>query len=347
MSLAQELLTPLLNDAHALAEQGFATPADIDTAMRLGAGHPKGPLEILGEVAPPAVTATAGEAEQPVRAAVVGTGTMATGIAEVLARAGTDTVIVGRSSERAESVVRRIGDRLERAVERGKLSPEERTAIAGHLAGEDDLTAAAGVDLVIEAVTEQLDVKRQLFAALETVAPGVPLATNTSSFRVDEVNTRVSARERVLALHFFNPAPAMRLVEVVGGSESDPELVARGHAWARGIGKVTVSCRDESGFLVNRLLVPYLNDAVRTCAVAGVTWVAADTSVREELGHPMGPFELMDLIGLDVMVLALETMQHGFGEDRYAPSAPLRELAAQGRLGRKTGGGFHDYGNGR
>ena len=192
-------------------------------------------------------------------------------------------------------------------------------------------------------MAEQLELKRQIFAALEVAAPGVPLATNTSSFRVDEVSARVRARSRVLALHFFNPAPAVRLVEVVGGAESDPSLVARGHVWARGLGKVSVGCRDEPGFLVNRLLIPYLNDAIPACAAAAVAPAAADACVRDELGHPMGPFELMDLIGLDVMVSALETMQRGLGSDRYAPAVRLRTLVAQGRLGRKTGAGFHDY----
>jgi 3-hydroxybutyryl-CoA dehydrogenase len=346
MSLARELITPLLNDANDLASRGFATPPDIDTAMRLGAGHPRGPFEVMGQP-PPAAHGGSGPAARPERAAVIGTGTMATGIAEVLVRAGVPTVVVGRSTARAESVVQRIDDRLCRAVERGKLTVGERLALVAGLSATDDLSAAGEAEVVIEAVSEQLEVKREVLAALDVAAPGVPLATNTSSFRVAEVAERMHDRSRVLALHFFNPAPAMRLVEVVAGPETDPEHVARGHAWARGIGKSTVSCEDASGFLLNRLLIPYLNDAARTCAASGVTWADADRTVRDELQHPMGPFELMDLIGLDVMVFALETMARGLQNERYGPSAPLRDLVTSNRLGRKTGAGFHEYGERR
>jgi len=149
--------------------------------------------------------------------------------------------------------------------------------------------------------------------------------------------------QRALALHFFNPAPAMKLVEVVGHDGTDPGVLALGTAWARGIGKRTVTCGDASGFLVNRLLIPYLNDAARTCAEQGVDPAAADAAVTTHLGHPMGPFALMDLIGLDVMVFALETMHTAFGTARYAPCELLRAQTAEGRLGRKSGAGFHEY----
>lgn len=262
-------------------------------------------------------------------------------------RAGVATVVVGRTSGRAGSVVRRVDERLSRAVDRGKLTAGERSTFVARLSIADDLSAAAGTDVVIEAVSEQLEVKRVVLAALEIAAPGVPLATNTSSFRVAEVAEGMHDRRRALALHVFNPAPAMRLVEVVAGPETDPELAASGHAWAHALGKSTVSCEDASGFLVNRLLIPYLNDAARTSAASGVTWADADRSVRDGLQHPMGPFELMDLIGLDVMVFALETMARGLENERFAPSAPLRELVTRNRLGRKTGAGFHEYGEGR
>jgi 3-hydroxybutyryl-CoA dehydrogenase len=343
MSLADTLIAPLLDDARRLADSGFAGRADIDTAMRLGAGHPHGPFELMGEPATPADPADDSEVSRPARVAVVGTGTMARGIAEVTARAGIPTTVVGRTSASAARAIESIADRLRRSVERGKLTAQAGADALACLRPADDLTVVGDCELVIEAVVEELAVKRDLFARLQGCAPQASLATNTSSFCVSEVSASVAHPDRVLALHFFNPAPAMRLVEVVAGAGTDQHLVSRGHAWARLLGKEPVSCGDEPGFLVNRLLVPYLNHAARVAPGSSEGWSATDAAVRSELGHPMGPFELMDLIGVDVMVFALETMHRGFGEERYVPSPVLCELIAQGRLGRKTGAGFYEY----
>ena len=343
MPTTQELISPLLDDAQVLADSGFASRADIDTAMRLGAGHPQGPFELMGESATDGHTPREPTGENLTRVSVVGTGTMARGIAEVLARAEISTTIVGRTRNASELAILSIEERLQRAVERGKLTGPQRANVLDHLRPADDVADIGDSELVIEAVVEDFEVKRELFGRLQRAAPDVPLATNTSSFRVSEISAAVPHPNLVLALHFFNPAPAMRLVEVVGGAETDPELLARGHAWAEVLGKQTVTCGDQPGFLVNRLLVPYLNHAARATPASLDAWSATDAAVRDELGHPMGPFELMDLIGLDVMVFALETMQHGLADERYAPSPSLSELVAQGRLGRKTGSGFHDY----
>lgn len=340
--LADALVAPLLDDARSLEADGFASAAAIDTAMRLGAGHPKGPLEVLGRapvpVAPPADGAPAVR-----RVGVVGSGSMATGIAEAVVKGGGEATLIARTPEGAEQSRAAVESRAAKAVQRGKLTPEDAEALLARLRTAASRDALDGVELVIEAVVERLDVKQQLLADLDRRLPGIPLATNTSSFRVAEVCAEMQSPERALALHFFNPAPAMRLVEVVGHDGTDPRVLELGDAWAWSIGKQTVTCGDASGFLVNRLLIPYLNDAARRRRLDGFTVAEADEAVTAHLGHPMGPFALMDLIGLDVMVFALETMRDAFRDERMAPAAELRELVAQGRLGRKSGTGFHVY----
>jgi 3-hydroxybutyryl-CoA dehydrogenase len=338
-ALADDLLAPLLRDAVALERDGFASAADIDAAMRLGAGHPRGPLAVLGravDAAPP----EAAVAPAPLRrVGVVGAGTMATGIAEAIAKGGGEAVLVARSAAGAQHSKDEIAGRAARSVARGRLTQDAADALAARVTTGTSLDALAGVELVVEAVVERLDVKQELFAQLERAVPEIPLATNTSSFRVRDVSALMDDPGRALALHFFNPAAAMKLVEVVGHEQTDPRGLELGSAWARSIGKQTVTCGDESGFLVNRLLIPYLNDAARTCAQRGVSPASADEAVVARHGHPMGPFALMDLIGIDVMVFALETLRDAFGAPRYA----LRGLAAEGRLGRKTGAGFLRY----
>lgn len=341
--LGEALVAPLLLDARTLAAARVARPGEIDLALRLGAGHPRGPFEILDGARPePPADASADGA--PAVVGVVGTGVMATGIAEAVARGGGHVILAGRSPGAATRAVASSAARLNRAVARGKLSSDARDGAVARLTPAADLAALGPAELVVEAIVERLEDKRGLVGALErTLDAAVPIATNTSSLTVGDIGARAGHPERLLALHFFNPAPAMKLVEVVGSAATDPALVERGRAWARSIGKTPVSCRDESGFIVNRLLVPYLNDAARLRDREGFSVVEADTAVRQESRHPMGPFELMDLIGLDVMVLALETMRAAFSDDRLKPADGLATLAAQGRLGRKTGAGFHAY----
>jgi 3-hydroxybutyryl-CoA dehydrogenase len=339
VSLANTLVAPLLADAEALASADFATAQDINTAMKLGAGHPHGPLPEAAGSAPtddPAI-------DVPTAVAVIGTGTMATGMVEVFARAGADTKVVGLTRGDAENVVASVGRRLQRAVDADKLSADTRTETLSRIKPAAGLQSCAGSDFAIEAITEDLGLKRALFEQLERATKTIPLATNTSSFRIGQISDGLLQPERVFAFHFFNPAPAMRLVEVVPGQRSETDLVSRGAAWARGIGKVPVTCRDDTGFIVNRLLVPYLNDAARTCSESHIDWADADFAVRDELAHPMGPFELMDLIGLDVMLSAVKAMHDRFETDRFAPAAALAELAQSGRLGRKSGAGFYEY----
>lgn len=341
--LADDLLAPLLRDAVELERKGFASAADIDTAMRLGAGHPRGPFAVLGVETESALVTPTAHPSSLRRVGVVGAGTMATGIAEAVLKGGGEAVLVARTMAGAQRGRDQIAGRTARAIERGKLTQDAADELLGRLAIGASLDELADVDLVIEAVVERLDTKQELLARLGRVVPEVPIATNTSSFRVRDVSASMDDPRRALALHFFNPAAAMKLVEVVGGEQTEPRVLEIGGAWARSIGKQTVSCEDASGFLVNRLLIPYLNDAARTCAERGISPVDGDEAVIDRHGHPMGPFALMDLIGLDVMVFALETLHDAFGISRYAPCEPLQALVADGRLGRKTGTGFHSY----
>ncbi|WP_198597819.1 3-hydroxyacyl-CoA dehydrogenase family protein [Blastococcus atacamensis] len=355
------VLTGLLRDAALLVERGTATPADVDTAMRLGAGHPAGPIEVLSALPPedrdrldvvrPAeptgttVTdeATAGAWTGPV--GVVGTGHMAVGIVEAVARSGRPVQVLARTSASGARLLGTLGRSLDRAVSRGRLDEAGRQDVLDRVSVTEDPAGLTGTDVVIEAVAEDLDVKAAVVGALDGALPSsVPLATNTSSFRVSDLRPFVGGERPVLALHFFNPAQVMKLVEVVvpDDVEAADGLRAAATAWAREIGKTPIRCADSRGFVVNRLLIPFLNDAVRLHE-SGVPVEEVDALLTEGAGHPMGPLALVDLIGLDVTVAALESMAAVEDDPRIAPAEALHNLVAAGRLGRKTGGGFHSY----
>ncbi|SHN46735.1 3-hydroxyacyl-CoA dehydrogenase [Cryptosporangium aurantiacum] len=363
------LLSGMLRDAVTLAERGVATPADIDTAMRLGAGHPQGPFEALAALTadqraahglpdswppadPPSATGTpdaagggaasagAGAAAWGGAVGVVGTGHMAAGIAEAVARSGRPVVVLARSSASGDGLRDRVSSSSARAVTRGRLDAATRDAVLGRITVTADPTDLSGVDVAIEAVAEDAAVKAAVLARLDTaLPPGTPIATNTSSYRVADLRPSVGPDRPMLALHFFNPAPVMKLVEVVA-----PEnLRATASAWVRSLGKTPVPCADERGFVVNRLLIPYLNDAVRAHA-GGLDASEIDERMRTGANHPMGPLALIDLIGLDVTVAALESMAAVDPAPRLEPALLLRALVAAGRLGRKSGRGFYTYG---
>jgi 3-hydroxybutyryl-CoA dehydrogenase len=338
--LAESLLAAYRADAEALASRGVASRRDIDTAMRLGAGYPVGPFGT--DITPDAADGASGERPWQ-RVAVLGTGRMASGIAEALARAGTVTTVIGRSDQavaRAETAITRG---LERSVQRGRLTADDVDSVAQRLAFVPSLDSLPEVDLVIEAVSEHLATKQSLLedVALRS-APDAVLATNTSSFRVAEVMRRVPESRPTLALHFFNPATAMKLVEIVSGPGGDA-AAATATTWVRSIGKVPVDSADTRGFIVNRLLIPYLNDAVRRHE-EGESIDRIDAAMVQA-GLPMGPFALLDMIGLDVAVAALDSMADTDPDPRLRPRRILRDLVAQGRLGRKSGGGFYSEGS--
>ena len=276
---------------------------------------------------------------------VVGLGTMGAGIAQLSVQAGFETVGREVSDELGGRGRDTIAHYLGRAVAKGRLSGDERDAALARLALTTDLSDLADCDLVVEAVLEELPLKREVFAELDRlVAPDAGLATNTSALSVSEIAEAVQRPERVVGLHFFNPAPVLPLVEVVRGRRSSEETVRTAYAWAERIGKRPVVCDDTPGFIVNRILIPLLNDCVRVLDEANVSPEDLDTAMTNGAGWPMGPCRLADLVGIDVHVHASEALHAALGEERMAPPERLRQMVAEGRLGRKTGRGFYEYG---
>jgi 3-hydroxybutyryl-CoA dehydrogenase len=261
---------------------------------------------------------------------VVGLGTMGAGIAQVCVHAGVETVGREVSEELAERARERIAHYLGRGVEKGRLTPEERDAALARLRTTTELADLAGCDLVVEAVVEELDAKRQLFRELEgVVAPEAVLVTKRP--------------KRVVGLHFFNPAPVLPLVEVVRTEAASEDAVETAYAFAERIGKRPIRCADTPGFVVNRILIPLLNDCVRVLDEAGVTPEDLDTAMTAGLNWPIGPCALIDLIGIDVHVHASEALHSALGEARMEPPPRLVEMRDAGRLGRKSGRGFFVY----
>jgi len=365
-------------------ESGYASAADIDAGMRFGCGYPQGPLATVDELGAATVrdqlaeryaesgdplhrpadlleklaadgttlaeAAQGGDPAAPqlrheIRTVgVVGTGTMASGIAQVFAARGYDVVYVGRSEEKVAGVRAAITTSLDRLVGKGKLEEAEKEAVLGRLAGATSRESLATADLVVEAIAEELSVKKELFADLDRICkPGAILATTTSSLPIAECASATARPESVIGMHFFNPAPVMKLVEVVTTAQTGADVDETVRALCARVGKVAVSCGDRAGFIVNCLLFPYLNDAVKLHESGAASLKEIDAAIKEQAGFPMGPFELLDVVGNDVS-LAIEQQLHAeFGHDGFAPAVTLEKLVADGRLGRKTGQGFHDY----
>jgi 3-hydroxybutyryl-CoA dehydrogenase len=296
------------------------------------------------EVARPSAPVLDAEVRDVRSVGVVGSGTMAAGIAEVCVRAGFEVLLVGRSPEKVAAARRRVERSLEKAVQRGKLTPEERDGALGRFRGTALLEDLASADLVVEAVLEELGVKKALFENLDEICkPGALLATTTSSLPVIECASATSRPRDVVGLHFFNPAPVMRLVEVVDTVATAPDAVATALAVVERLGKHAVRCADRAGFVVNALLFPYLNDAVRMLSEHYATADDIDTAMKAGCGYPMGPFELLDVVGLDVSLAIQRSLYLEFREPGYAPTPLLEQLVTAGYLGRKTGRGFRTY----
>jgi 3-hydroxybutyryl-CoA dehydrogenase len=278
---------------------------------------------------------------------VVGLGAMGAGIAQVAIEAG--FVVVGRevSVELCERAVARIGHYLTRKVEKGQRTEAERDAALGALRTTTALDELAECDLVIEAIVEELAAKRALFGELERICRGdAVLATNTSALSVTEIAAATGTPERVVGMHFFNPAPLMPLVEVVRAELSSEEAVATALAVVERLGKTPVRCHDTPGFVVNRVLIPLLNDCVRVLDEARVTPEDLDAAMASGAGWPMGPCTLLDLVGIDVHVHASEALYEKLREPRMAPPPRIVAMRNAGLLGRKSGRGFYRYGGG-
>jgi 3-hydroxybutyryl-CoA dehydrogenase len=278
------------------------------------------------------------------RIGVVGLGAMGAGIAQVAIEAGFD--VVGRevSDDLADAAAGRIDHFLTRKVEKGQRTEEERDAARGRLRTTTDLGGLADCDLVIEAIVEELATKCALFVELERICGrDALLASNTSALSVTEIAAATSSPERVVGMHFFNPAPLMPLVEVVRAELSSDEAVATALAVIERLGKVAVPCHDTPGFVVNRILIPLLNDCVRVLDEARVTPEALDAAMTNGAGWPMGPCTLVDLVGIDVHVHASEALYEKLREPRMAPPPRLVAMRNAGLLGRKSGRGFYRY----
>jgi 3-hydroxybutyryl-CoA dehydrogenase len=275
---------------------------------------------------------------------VVGLGTMGAGIAQVSVQSGFETVgreVNDQLGERGRATIERY---LSRAVEKGRLSEGDRDAALARLTLTTDLGGLADCDLVIEAALEELELKRELFAELDRFTrPDAILATNTSALSVSEIAEATEHPQRVVGMHFFNPAPVLPLVEIVRGRESSDEAVDAAYVWAEQAGKRPVRCNDTPGFIVNRILIPLLNDCVRVLDEAGVAPEEMDKAMTNGAGWPMGPCALIDLIGIDVHVHASEALHGKLGEERMAAPERLVRLQQEGALGRKTGRGFYEY----
>ncbi|MFH8382081.1 3-hydroxyacyl-CoA dehydrogenase family protein [Kitasatospora sp. NPDC018058] len=275
---------------------------------------------------------------------VCGSGTMATGIAEVFAKAGHPVLLAARSQEKADRAKAQLARSLERSVAKGRLSAEQRDAALELVTPVGQYTELADVDLVIEAVAEDLAVKRELFATLDKIVrPGAVLATTTSSLPVISCATATSRPQDVIGMHFFNPAPAMKLVEVVSTVLTAPDVTATVLELTAKVRKHPVECGDRAGFIVNALLFPYLNDAVRMLQEHYATVDDVDTAMKLGCGYPMGPFELLDVVGLDVSLAIEQVLHQEFREPGLAAAPLLEHLVAAGCLGRKTGRGFRDH----
>jgi 3-hydroxybutyryl-CoA dehydrogenase len=276
---------------------------------------------------------------------VIGCGIMGSGIVEVCAKAGTEVTFVEVDDERVERGRARIEKSLAKAVERGKLSEEDRVGAMSAIHGTADYEDIADSDLIIEAATEHLDTKLEIFRALDGITRDeIVLATNTSSLPIVQMATQTKRPDKVVGMHFFNPPPILKLLELIRAITTSDETMDFARGFAERLGKTVVVAKDRAGFIVNYLLTYYLNSAIRMLEEEFATKEDIDTAVKLGLGHPMGPFELLDLIGLDTMMAVAETLYDEFRDPDVSPPPMARRMVHAGFLGRKTGKGFYEYG---
>jgi 3-hydroxybutyryl-CoA dehydrogenase len=278
------------------------------------------------------------------RVAVIGAGTMGNGIVHVFAQHGYDVTMIDVREEVLESARATIAKNMERQINKGTLTQEERATALGRITTASELRAAESAALVIEAATENRDLKFQLFRELDAVVPeSAILATNTSSISITEIAARTNRPEQVVGMHFMNPVPVMQLVEVIRGLSTSDETARAVVEIAEGLGKTVAEAQDFPGFVSNRILMPMINEAV-FCLMEGVAdREAIDTVMKLGMNHPLGPLALADLIGLDTCLAIMQVLHEGLGDDKYRPCPLLRKYVAAGKLGRKSGEGFYSY----
>ncbi len=364
-------------------ESGYATADDIDASMRFGCGYPIGPLALIDAIGAKTVTTgldalyavTGDDLHQPTNVltkmagddstfaqlaggsdvaapdlkhdirvvGVVGTGTMASGIVEVFAKSGYDVVYVGRGEDKVAGVLATITKSLDKAIARGKLDEDGKSTVLDRLTGSTEREALADADIVVEAIAEDLDIKLELFRDLDRICkPGAILATTTSSLSINDCAAATKRPADVIGMHFFNPAPVMKLVEVVSGADTSADVAETVRALCLATGKHPVSCTDRAGFIVNALLFPYLNDAIKLHEADGDSRESIDEAMKSTQ-LPLGPFQLLDVVGNDVSLAIQNSLVETFGHAGWTPAPLLESVVADGKLGRKTGAGFHTY----
>lgn len=275
---------------------------------------------------------------------VIGTGTMGSGIVQAFAQAGMPIIMKSRSVASAEKALAKIQKSLSKLVEKGKVTQEYMDASLANISLTADYADCADCDLVIEAAVETMELKKELFQQLDKLCkPEAILASNTSSLSITEVAACTSRPERVIGMHFFNPAPVMKLVELIRGQKTTDEVYNVISELARQIGKTPVMVNEAPGFVVNRILIPMVNEGIGILADGVATRDEIDEAMKLGANHPMGPLALGDLIGLDVCLAIMEVLHHEYGDDKYRPHPLLRKMVRAGLLGRKTGEGFYKY----
>ena len=304
-----------------------------------------GSPEVVADAQTPAEGTRAGVEVRTIESVgVIGSGTMATGIVEVFAKAGYAVTFVARGQDKVDGVLSAIAKSQAKMIERGRLTQEEADAINGRIMGATERTVLGDVDIVVEAIAGDLAIKQELFRDLDQICkPGAILATTTSSLPIIDCAKVTSRPGDVIGMHFFNPAQIMKLVEVVHTVATEPDVVATVQNLCASVGKVAVTCGDRSGFIVNALLFPYLNDAIKMLEANYASADDIDTAMKTGCGLPMGPFELLDVVGLDVSLAIQKELYLEFREPGYAPAPLLEHLVTAGYLGRKTGRGFRTY----
>ncbi|MFC8506603.1 3-hydroxyacyl-CoA dehydrogenase family protein [Streptomyces sp. NPDC057411] len=303
-----------------------------------------GSTEVVRDALTPLEAAETGTGREVRSVGVAGSGTMASGIAEVFAKAGYEVVLAARSQEKADTAKARIAKSLARSVDKGRMTGEARDETLARIVPAGSLDAFAEVDLAVEAVAEDLGIKQELFARLDKICkPGAVLATTTSSLPVVACAKATSRPQDVIGMHFFNPAPAMKLVEIVRTVLTADDVHATVRAVTTKIRKHPVDCGDRAGFIVNALLFPYLNNAIKMVQEHYATLDDIDAAMKLGGGYPMGPFELLDVVGLDVSLAIEQVLHREFRDPGLAPAPLLEHLVAAGCLGRKTGRGFREY----